>query len=74
MLKCPSCGEEHNDEANFCRNCATKLRKVCNCWVLDKSFDCGFDDGCPGYRLPAILLRRKRVVESGATKVDSEFQ
>ena len=49
-MKCPNCGRENSQNANFCRGCATKLKEVCDCWVKKEPYNCGLDN-CPGYRL-----------------------
>ena len=54
-MKCEKCGFENPDKANFCRHCAHKLRDVCDCWVLNRPYDCG-QNKCPGKSLLLKLL------------------
>ena len=49
-VKCPKCEAENDGAANFCRNCGTKLREICDCWVKKEPYNCG-QGKCPGYRL-----------------------
>ena len=49
-MKCPQCGAEQPDSANFCTRCQKKLRVVCDCWVKKQPHNCGQDE-CPGWRL-----------------------
>jgi hypothetical protein len=46
MVMCPNCGRDTVD-GNFCRRCGKKMREVCDCWVLKKQHNCGYDE-CPG--------------------------
>ena len=32
-MKCPNCGRENSQNANFCRACSTKLKEICDCIV-----------------------------------------
>lgn len=49
MKECVACGTpEVDDEANFCASCGAKLGRICNCWVLNKPYDCG-QAQCPGH-------------------------
>jgi len=56
ILKCPKCGAENPENANFCIECSLKLRQICNCWVKGKLYKCG-QNKCPGYNL---FLQNKR--------------
>lgn len=51
-MKCPNCGKENNEDANFCQFCSRKLKDTCTyCWVLKKSnYRCG-KLSCPGRKL-----------------------
>lgn len=42
---CPHC-KQKVDKGNFCGNCGQKLVRVCDCWILEKPFNCGFQK-CP---------------------------
>lgn len=53
---CGRCGAENPTEANFCRKCAKKLRKTCNCWVMKKPYDCGNEE-CPGHALGKQIVK-----------------
>ena len=56
-MKCPNCGNTNITEShNFCEECGTKLRRICNCWVKKGSYDCGYDN-CPGYALSRLQQR-----------------
>lgn len=68
IVKCPSCGKEVPDDANFCPNCAAKLVTVCNCWVLGETYDCGLKE-CPGYELYCKMLKG----EISADKIPERF-
>ena len=57
-IVCPVCGHTVNDD-NFCSRCATKLRVVCNCWVMNKAYDCGYEK-CPGARLLVEKAKQKK--------------
>lgn len=51
MRKCPVCGSTQvSKQDNFCTNCGTKLKLVCDCWVKKGSYNCN-ESSCPGYRL-----------------------
>lgn len=55
---CPHCG--HTVSAgNFCTDCAGKLVKECDCWVLHRKFNCGLEK-CPGYKLLVLLLKKAK--------------
>lgn len=55
---CPHCG--HTVLAgNFCTDCAGKLVKECDCWVLRRKFNCGLEK-CPGYKLLVLLLKKAK--------------
>ena len=50
-MQCPKCGHESSDGDNFCKDCGSKLKNECNCWVKKKgNYNCGCDS-CPGYGL-----------------------
>lgn len=49
-MKCPVCHAEVPEQANFCRNCGTKIREVCECWIKKEPYNCG-QEKCPGYRI-----------------------
>lgn len=46
---CPHC-EVSVRHGNFCSLCGTKLHDSCECWVLEKPFNCGQAE-CPGLNL-----------------------
>lgn len=46
---CPHC-EVYVRHGNFCPLCGTKLHDSCECWVLEKPFNCGQAE-CPGLNL-----------------------
>lgn len=52
---CSACNEIVYD-GNFCTLCGNKLNEQCNCWVLNKKFNCN-EAKCPGY---SILLKNRR--------------
>lgn len=60
MRTCVKCGTTLKDNANFCSNCRAKVVEVCNCWVLGKPYNCGYDD-CPGRKLYVILVRKEKL-------------
>ena len=41
-----SCCEQSKGTGNFCKICGTKIVTVCECWRLNRRFNCGFDQ-CP---------------------------
>ncbi len=49
MIRCPSCGKENSEDANFYVHCTKKLRTVCNCWVKKGPYNCG-QEKCPEYK------------------------
>lgn len=57
-MKCPKCGEEQREGANFCWNCRTKLREVCDCWVKKRPYNCGQKE-CPGLMLLVMELKKE---------------
>ena len=63
MARCPKCGAENAEGANFCRACATKLRQICACWVKKEPYNCG-QDQCPGYRLFLMENAKAQVASS----------
>lgn len=40
-MQCPNCKATVSDNANFCRYCSAKLRKVCDCWIKKEPYNCG---------------------------------
>ena len=56
-VKCPKCNVEVRD-GNFCEHCGAKLKQVCDCWVLKKKYNCGFDE-CKGYKLLIESIKGK---------------
>lgn len=42
---CPDCGREFLT-GNFCTGCGKKMVVVCNCWQVNRPFNCGHDN-CP---------------------------
>lgn len=58
---CHKCGNPRiKKEDNFCVVCGTKLKEICNCWVIKKeNYNCG-ESSCPGYK---ILTKRGAVNE-----------
>lgn len=58
---CPHCGRT-GLAGNFCSECAGKLVKECDCWVLHRKFNCGLEK-CPGYKLLVLLLKAITFVE-----------
>ncbi|MPM34913.1 hypothetical protein SDC9_81503 [bioreactor metagenome] len=44
-INCPHCGE-FVPAGNFCAQCAHKMVEVCDCWKLNRKFNCGHDQ-CP---------------------------
>lgn len=55
-VKCPKCNVEVWD-GNFCKHCGAKLKTVCDCWVLNKSYNC-HNKICVGRKLFLVLLRK----------------
>ena len=55
-VKCPKCNVEVWD-GNFCKHCGAKLKTVCDCWVLNKSYNC-HNKKCVGRKLFLVLLRK----------------
>ena len=50
-MECYKCGSDNPEESNFCKECGSKLRIKCKCWVKkEDSYNCG-ESNCPGYRL-----------------------
>ncbi|MBR0316190.1 MAG: hypothetical protein IJQ99_04940 [Synergistaceae bacterium] len=47
--KCPQCGQK-TESGNFCTKCGTKLVETCDCWVLNRPYDCG-ENKCPALKL-----------------------
>lgn len=45
-------------DGNFCEHCGAKLKEECNCWVLKKKYNCGFDE-CKGYKLLIDRIKGK---------------
>ena len=45
-------------DGNFCEHCGAKLKEVCDCWVLKKKYNCGFDE-CKGYKLLIESIKGK---------------
>ena len=66
---CPHCGRT-GLAGNFCSECAGKLVKECDCWVLHTKFNCGLEK-CPGYKLLVLLLKAitvdQKLMESKVT-------
>ena len=58
-MKCKKCGYECGEQANFCGNCGTKVREVCDCPIKKRPYNCGMDK-CPGPKLFLIEVRRER--------------
>ena len=50
--------EHKKTYADFCEHCGEKLKAICDCWVLKKKYNCGFDK-CKGYNLHIELFNRK---------------
>lgn len=48
-VKCPKCNAEVRD-GNFCKHCGAKLKTVCDCRVLNKSYNC-HNKKCVGRKL-----------------------
>ena len=55
-VKCPKCNVEVRD-GNFCKHCGAKLKAICDCWVLNKSYNC-HNKKCPGRKFILALLRK----------------
>lgn len=47
-LICEICGTGNGETANFCKICGTKLKDICTCPFLKKTYNCG-EQKCPGY-------------------------
>ena len=56
-MKCKKCGTE-NEKSNFCKNCGNKLKKICDCWIKKKPYNCG-EETCPSYRLYKKIILQK---------------
>ncbi len=56
-------GAEKLSTENFDPTTGRKLREVCDCWVLGKPFNCGYDE-CPGYKLRAILMKKEKSIDT----------
>lgn len=65
-MKCPHCGAECKDGANFCKKCGGKLRKVCQCWVFNELYNCGHEE-CPGLGLIVEEMKESQA-ETGFNK------
>ena len=52
---CPDCGRRYV-YGNFCTGCRRKMVETCECWVLKRQYNCGFDK-CPGHavKVKAVL-------------------
>ena len=57
--KCPHCGEAVGADWNFCMYCGGKVKNTCDCWVLNKPYDCG-QAKCPGYKLRIQLFQQSK--------------
>ena len=57
--KCPHCGKATGADWNFCENCGGKVKDTCDCWVLNKPYDCG-QSKCPGYKLRIQLFEQSK--------------
>lgn len=44
-MVCPHCNAKI-PYGNFCAECGKKIVSMCNCWKLNRSFNCGHDE-CP---------------------------
>ncbi|AIF51218.1 hypothetical protein [Pelosinus sp. UFO1] len=42
---CPSCSKEYSS-GNFCSYCGQKVVEECDCWKLNRRFNCGHNE-CP---------------------------
>lgn len=49
-MTCPHCHAENPENANFCEECATKIRQTCDCWVKKEPYNCGHSE-CPGRKV-----------------------
>ena len=49
-ITCPHCHAENPENANFCEECATKLRQICDCWVKKEPYNCGHSE-CHGRKV-----------------------
>ena len=67
--RCRLCGVDVAEDANFCSNCGGKLRRLCNCYIKKKPYNCG-QDQCPGYRLFLIEMLRERVAQRNRKEND----
>lgn len=61
-VHCKKCGNRNSEAANFCRACGTKLREICDCWLLELCVDITVSK--PG-QLQIILI-------DGAERLDKE--
>ena len=57
--KCPHCGKAIGADWNFCEKCGGKVKDTCDCWVLNKTYDCG-QAKCPGYKLKIQLYEQSK--------------
>lgn len=56
-MKCTKCGYINRD-SNFCTNCGTKLKEVCDCWIKKEPYNCG-EEQCPSYRIYKKTIDQK---------------
>ncbi len=56
-MKCTKCGYINKD-SNFCINCGSKLKEVCNCWIKKEPYNCG-EEQCPSYRIYKKTIDQK---------------
>ena len=55
-IKCPHCGARTNEDGNFCTVCGRKIIEICDCWILNRPYNCGHDE-CPS---PIELFKKAR--------------
>lgn len=55
---CPKCNARV-PKGNFCAVCAYKIVKSCDCWILNRAFDCGHNE-CPGYHLIVEKIKKAK--------------
>ena len=57
-MECRKCKTHNAESSNFCIECGTKLKEVCNCWIKKEPYNCG-EEKCPSHRLYKKIITQK---------------